>query len=78
MPKTKRVRIAVAIDSTGTWCASGQSIEDGDPCPDDEMAAEVLEGDLIINASKMVHFVEAEIPIPEEVTVEGHVSGGGG
>lgn len=67
-PKTIRVRIAVAVDSRGHWNAAGVSGSGSD----DLMRAAVLDDELL-GGEAVVHFIEATIPLPESVTVEGEV-----
>lgn len=67
MPKTVRVRIAVAVDANGNWNSSGAS--DIDP---KYAAAYAAEPD---NLSEhfVVHWVCADLPVPEEIEVAGEV-----
>ena len=69
--KTARVRIAVAILPNGEYGAAGWSDED-DPSNLEFAAAEALQSP----GAYAVHYVEADIPLPESpksVTVEGDV-----
>jgi hypothetical protein len=75
MSKTVRVRIAVCVDDKGAWSAFGCNDRDDkyrsevardNHCPDHHITSEQL------------HFVEADIPLPEPATVEGSVTGQGG
>lgn len=65
--RTVRVRFAVAVDTNGSW--------DGVPIgvsPDDDAASEAL--DLLgSNETPVVHFVTADVPVPEPQEVAGEV-----
>ena len=73
---TKRVRIAVAIDRNGYWFAAGwDRSDDGDSR---EFSLETLYMNHDTDAEGMasepvVHYIEADVPIPEGDTVEGEV-----
>lgn len=69
MKKTIRVRIAVAVGAGGQWSAVGCS---GEGSTDDELESYALEG--MEDAAVAIHFIEADVPLPETVTVEGRVS----
>lgn len=60
--KTVRVRIAVAVHSSGEWRAYGSSGGDDD----DKASAVRFHGD------NTIRFVEADVAVPE--TIEGEVS----
>ncbi len=64
--KTVRVRIAVAVNSNGGWWAAGTDMLKGD----DATAAEAASRHM---PHSVVHYVEADIPVPETVTVDGAV-----
>jgi hypothetical protein len=69
MPKTRKVRIALAIDSEGRYIGYGR-----DEWNDKENGGEAVE--LLENSSSLpiiCHFIEAEVPIPQSLTVEGIV-----
>ncbi len=71
MSKTKRVRIAVAIDADGNWNSfgyGGKTAKQSDTYLV-RMALECLES----AGPKAVHFIEADLPLPASVTVEGKV-----
>ena len=61
-----RVRIGVSITQTGQWTAWG-AIES----PDELTRDTVLEG---VIDDALVHFVEADIPIPQHKVIEGVVT----
>ena len=71
--KTKRVRIAVAMNSDGVWCASGMAGEsDKTAILNSRYEVQDVEGD----EHALITFIEADIPIPEHhesETVEGEV-----
>ncbi len=67
-PKTVRVRIAVAVDGYGCWEAS--KWEDNDRCN----THEVLEAMGFTRGQRVVHFIEADVPLPEPQTIEGEVT----
>lgn len=67
--KTIKVRIAVAVAENGWWEAKGwKRVE---PERDGAMAAAVRAS--LLGRSTVVHFVEAEIPVPVTETIEGTV-----
>lgn len=73
--KTMKVRIAVAINDKGEWSSfgyhlNGREESDTDICLQG-MALEGLESGM--GFCEMVHFIEAEIPIPESQTIQGEV-----
>jgi hypothetical protein len=72
MPKTVKVRIAVAVDPEGDWNATGWRGRDGEPV--DEEAMEIVADNL--NPGERRFWVEAELPVPERdaVTIQGAVS----
>jgi len=76
MPKTKKVRIAVAINSRGEWNCGGycwlKTGEQLETLPDDEAAGNAIEG--LESDEYVIHFVEAEIPLPVSTTVQGKVT----
>lgn len=61
-----RVRIAVAIDAEGRWSATGYA-----GWKDEEAAGESLES--LDSPCAVVHFVEAEIPLPSSLTLKGQI-----
>lgn len=72
MPKTRKVRIALAIDSEGRYIGYGR-----DEWNDKENGGEAVE--LLENStdsSIICHFIEAEVPIPESLTIQGKVNEG--
>ncbi len=61
--KTVRVRIAVVVRPDGLWDASGRSGQsDADNVTD-----------VGIDDNEVAHFIEANVPLPTSVTVEGEV-----
>lgn len=67
-PRTVRVRIAVAVNAAGKWNVYGCSGSSDKEMVD--MALEFLdEGEL----DEVVHFVEADVPLPVNQTVAGEV-----
>lgn len=72
--KTKRVRIAVAVTASGAWNSVGwSSSKSGAPTEiaDSEKRSYAVEP---LDEDATVHWVEADIPIPEETTIEGTVT----
>lgn len=68
-----KVRIAVALDERGVWCAYGCSTGSGRQASDEAMEQSVTD---MLDTSRGrcgVHYVEAELPVPEPVTVVGTV-----
>ncbi len=72
--KTKRVRIAVAVNEDGKWCAMGWGGGMIGKQTDAELTSHALEGLDNDATSEHVVFIEADVPIPESVTVEGKVA----
>jgi hypothetical protein len=66
--KTVRVRIAVAVDADGKWNASGWGTEH--TFANDTAMDIVIEG---VEDGEARYWVEAELQIPEEKTVQGEV-----
>jgi hypothetical protein len=72
MPKTRKVRIALAIDTSGRYIGYGRY-----EWNDKENGGEAVELLDPYGASTIVcHFIEAEVPIPQSLTVEGIVDAG--
>lgn len=77
--RTKRVRIAVAIDSDGEWNAVGWGGASGSDYASSEYAARDPMDDAAV-----LHWIEADVPIPpppvvvEPETIAGTVDGVGG
>ena len=66
-PRTIRVRIAVGIDRDGEWEAYGTN---------DRTDAQTLQNAGFDSWASTVVWVEADVPLPEPVTVEGTVDDG--
>jgi hypothetical protein len=69
MPNTRKVRIALAIDTSGRYIGYGR-----DEWNDKENRGEAVE--LLENSSNLsilCHFIEAEVPIPEQLEIKGVV-----
>jgi hypothetical protein len=66
--RTVKVRIAVAVNKAGEWCANGWF-----NWKDESAQSAAVEG-LDSALPEVVHFVEAEIPLPESETINGEVS----
>jgi hypothetical protein len=69
--KTIRVRIAVAVDPGGSWSSCGWQHADNAPRSDEDKAMDALD---TMSAAAVVHFVEADIPLPTTETIEGEVT----
>jgi hypothetical protein len=69
--RTIRVRIVVQVNDRGQWCAAGYH------GMTDKSQIEVVqdwythEGPLATN--EVIHFVEADVPVPVSLVVEGQV-----
>lgn len=63
---TARVRILVAIDSTGNWVSAGDNGSNSDP------KDWIMIDDL--GAHMSYFWIDAEVPIPQEATLKGTVS----
>ena len=79
--KTKRVRIAVAIDHNGVWEARGylnqSESEEGTPDEDTARESVLAEMSYRVAAPPRIVWVEADVPVPDlpsESTVVGSVS----
>ncbi len=68
-PKTVRVRVAVSLGYHGEWCYGAIGWSDMTDSVAIDQAVDV--GD-VANV-RAVHFIEADIPIPEPTVVEGKV-----
>lgn len=62
--KTVKVRVAVAVDPTGKWNASGWNADNGEPVEDAMDIA--IEG---VGEGATRYWLEAELPVPEVQTV---------
>ncbi len=72
--ETVRVRIAVVVRSDGDWASGGYSYtENGRHTSSDARAEEYAREGLPNSGEYVVHFIEADIPLPTSVTVEGTV-----
>lgn len=72
-----RVRIAIAVNADGEWCCGGYQWRQGDGLAklnDDDAAGHAIDG--LASEGHTVVFVEADIPLPQTVTVEGVAVGG--
>ena len=67
-PKTIRVRIAVAVDEHGHYRCDGWA-----GGTDEDIAVSAREFLMNSEGNECVHFIEANLPLPESVTVEGEV-----
>jgi hypothetical protein len=69
MPKTIRVRIAVAVNECGDWEAYGAEIEgaggDGDEGKRRRVSDEMPTDDDGGRMGMTVHFIEHDLPLPE-------------
>ena len=69
--KTKRVRIAIAINADGTdWSAQGWGSSRKIQATDCDMRDAVLD---CVDSDCVVHFVEVDVPLPEPATLIGEV-----
>ena len=62
-----KVLIAVAVDTSGEWAANGRS---GRPSEDSAMFVKAAAN---LGPEKIVHWVEAWLPLPERRTFAGFV-----
>lgn len=73
MSKTIKVRIAVAVSRDGSeWCAMGWKRSDEKEQTEDDYLREAAL-DAMDTTDVFYVYVEAEIPIPDDVTVQGEV-----
>lgn len=63
--KTIKVRIACAVDSNGKWCSMGWSNEE-----DAMLEMSSLEH---VDDYAVVHWIEAEVPVPGSEVIQGKV-----
>jgi len=70
--KTKRVRICVAIDASGVYGAG----TDGLGYTAEDMAIDDLSGHGVDVGNYRLVYIEADVPLPETVTVQGEVVDG--
>ncbi len=63
--KTVRVRIAVAVNAIGHWNACGSH-----DLSEKTSRGITLEG-LAVDGPEAVRWIEADVPLPDDVTVEG-------
>ncbi len=68
--KTVKVRIAVAVDPSGRWNASGWLTRDGKNAEGEAMDI-AIDG---VNEGEAKYWVEAELPIPEPQVFAGNFS----
>jgi len=69
---TKRVRIAVVMNEHGVWSSMGFSGKEG-PRSDEDLSNMAF--DCHDEGGTMVlHFVEADIPVPLPTTIQGEIS----
>jgi hypothetical protein len=66
---TKRVRVLVAIDKRGCWTCGGFDFGSGAADPHEWLET----GDL--NSCRSYHWIEADVPVPVETTIEGKARG---
>lgn len=67
-PKTIKVRIACAVDIDGDWSARGWK-----NASNSQMTNDVTSDIWHPNGLK-VHWIEAEVPVPERTTIKGEVN----
>lgn len=68
-PGTVRVRILVAVDADGQWVSRG-NVWDSDEVHKDWISTDDLKDDF------SCHWIEADVPVPAETTIEGSVTNG--
>jgi hypothetical protein len=68
-----RVRIAVAVSTDGRYSARGWEHDANNSRYDARATAHALY-DLESPCVRVVHFVEADVPLPEATTIEGQVT----
>ena len=67
--KTVKVKIAVAVDPTGKWSASGWSMQNGEPAEREAMDI-AIDG---VDEGEVGYWLEAEVPIPETEIISAKV-----
>lgn len=68
--KTVRVRIACCVDAEGYWYACGCGEAD-----DEDTSQEALDN-VSDHCKRVVHWITADVPVPQAVEVEGEVCDG--
>lgn len=71
--KTVRVRIAVVVTDEGAWSCAGWSGPQGEREPDKDIADCARDSTMMEVDSCNLHWVEADVPMPEMQTVKGEV-----
>ena len=66
MTKTVKVRVAVTVDASGDWCASGWKGGDDDEVMDSAAGS--------IGDNEACFWLEAELPVPEVPTITATVT----
>lgn len=61
MPKTVKVRVALAVDPEGDWYAVGWSPPRGEPVSDREKMAAATE---MVGEDEARYWLTAEVPVP--------------
>lgn len=61
------------MNEKGQWNSAGWSNDDGGAKHDEYLVSAAVEGLEASPINETICFVEAEIPIPESITVEGNV-----
>jgi hypothetical protein len=69
-PKTVRVRIPVAVTATGDWYAHGYNDESDDEKRDEAIR---IGSDYLATAPFHIVWIEADVPLPADIVVEGQV-----
>lgn len=72
--KTVKVRIGVSVNKHGEWFVMDPWTIPGRMATDDEIRERFEEMDP--SDDEILHFIEAELPVPESVTVVGSVEPG--
>ena len=75
MAEYRRVRVAVRITPEGDWDATGWGFPDGN-ATDGELIGQLDSGS-VPKDEAADFFMEGDIPIPENRTIEGEVTEGG-
>ena len=70
--KTIKVRIAVGVAADGKWSCSGWN--DCDDTSTAGIALECLDAEISAGVAKHIVWLEAEVPLPEPLVVEGVVT----
>lgn len=76
--KTVRVKIAVAVNTNGNWAANGFGGDNSKSKSSLDIMKSIARESLDYDSTPemVVHWIEADVPIPESQTIQGDLSNG--